>query len=136
MRRSGDMSCVVARGGVHVESLMRLELWRVKLDVERGDRMSVRAEHPRSPVKHRRRITILPTTNLGRWAVGLATAFFPLVFAAAVVPRGAALGLVCGLAGGVAASIAIVRDHERAVTVFAAVVPFVIGLAFMVAELI
>lgn len=46
--------------------------------------------------------------------LGLAAAFFPLVFAAAVVPRGAALGFVFGLAGGVAALMAIVRDRERA----------------------
>jgi hypothetical protein len=58
------------------------------------------------------------------------------VFAAAVVPRGAALGFVCGLAGGVAALMAIIRDRERAVTVFAAVVPFAVGVAFVLAELI
>lgn len=98
--------------------------------------MGVGVEHPGSPDARAPRIAILPTTRLGWWAVGLAAAFFPLVFAAAVVPRGAALGLVCGLAGGVAASIAIVRDHERAVTVFAAVAPFAVGLTFMVAELI
>jgi hypothetical protein len=98
--------------------------------------MSVGAEHPGSPVEHRPRITIVPTTNLGRWAAGLALAFFPLMFAAAVVPRGAALGFVCGLAGGVVAFTAIVRDRERAVTVFAALVPFAIAVAFVLAELI
>jgi hypothetical protein len=98
--------------------------------------MSVGAEHPGSPVKPRPRITIVPTTHLGWWAVGLAAAFFPLVFAAAVVPRGAALGFVCGLAGGVAALMAIIRDRERAVTVFAAVVPLAVGVAFVLAELI
>jgi hypothetical protein len=36
--------------------------------------------------------------------------FFPLVFAAAVVPIGAALGFVCAPAGGAAALVAIVRD--------------------------
>lgn len=98
--------------------------------------MDLGAEHPGSPVTRGPRIAILPTTRLGWWAVGLAAVFFPLVFAAALIPRGAALGFVCGLAGGVAAAIAIFRDHERAVTVFAAVAPFVIGLAFMLAELI
>jgi hypothetical protein len=73
--------------------------------------MSVGVEHPRSPVKHGPRITILPTTDLGWWAVVLAAAFFPLVFAAAVVPGAAALGFVCGLAGGVAALMAIVRHR-------------------------
>ena len=96
--------------------------------------MSVRAERRGSPVQHGPRIAILPTTNLGRWAVGLAAAFFPLVFAAAVVPRGAALGFVCGLAGGVVALMAIVRDRERAVTVFAALAPLAIALAFVLAE--
>lgn len=84
----------------------------------------------------RLRFTTLPRTDLGRWAIGLTAAFFPLVFAAAVVPRGAAIGFFCGLAGGGAALIAIVRDRERAVTVFAALMPLVVGIAFVVAELI
>jgi hypothetical protein len=96
----------------------------------------VGAEHPRSPVGRRPRITILPTTNLGRWAVGLAVAFFPFVFAAAVVPRGAALGFACGLAGGVAALMAIIRDRERAVAVFAAFLPLAVGVGFVLVELI
>jgi hypothetical protein len=79
---------------------------------------------------------ILPTTRLGWWAAGLAAAFLPLVFAASVVPRGAAVGLVCGLVGGVAALTAIVRDRERALTVVVAIVPLVIAVAFVLAELI
>ena len=98
--------------------------------------MSVGAEHPGSPVKHGSQITVLPTTHLGRLAVGLAVAFFPLVFAASVVPRGAALGVVCGVAGGVAGLTAIVRDRERAATVFAAFVPLAVAVAFVLAELI
>ena len=98
--------------------------------------MSAGAEHPRSPAANRRRITVLPTTDLGRWAVGLAVAFFVLVVTGTVVPRGAAFGLACGLAAGVAALSAVVRDGERAVTVFAAVVPAAVALAFLVAELI
>lgn len=94
------------------------------------------AGHPETPVGRRSRIGVLPTTNLGRWAVGLAAAFFPLVLVAAVVPRAAALGFVCGLAGGVAALTAIVRHRERAVTVIAAVLPLAIAVAFMFAELI
>ena len=98
--------------------------------------MGVRAEQHGSPVKNRPRITILPATHLGWWAVGLTAAFFPLVFAAAVVPRGAAFGFVSGLAGGIVALMAIVRDRERAVTVFAAFVPLAIALGFVLAELI
>lgn len=110
-------------------------LRRVRIDVERRSRIGLGVEHPGSPVSGRR-IAILPTTKLGWWAVGLAGGFFPLVFAAGVVPRAAALGFVCGLAGGIAAVTAIVRDHERAVTVFAGVLPFVVALAFMVAEVL
>ena len=98
--------------------------------------MSVEAEHPRSPINHGPRVTILPATSLGRRAVALAAVFFPLLFAASVVPRGAALGFACGLAGGAAALLAIVRDQERAVTVFAALVPVAIAVAFVLAELI
>jgi hypothetical protein len=98
--------------------------------------MSVRVEHRGSPVKHRPRITFLPTTPLGWWAIGLATAFLPFVFAAAVVPRGAAIGLVCGLAGGVTAMTAMIRNRELALTVFIALVPLVIAVVFLLAELI
>ena len=89
-----------------------------------------------SPVKRRPRMTVVPTTALGWWAVGLSAAFFPFVFAAALVPSAAALGFVCGLAGGVAAAVSIIRDRERAVTVIAAAVPLVIAVAFLLAELI
>ena len=85
---------------------------------------------------HHRQIPVFPTTPLGRWAAGLAVTFLPLVFAAALVPRAAAAGFVCGLAGGVTALVAIVRDRERAVTVFAALVPLAIAVGFGLAELI
>ena len=98
--------------------------------------MSVGLERPGTSVKHRPPISILPTTKLGWWDAGLAAAFLPLMFTAAVVPRGAALGFVCGLTGGAVGLLAIIRDRERAVTVFAAVVPFVIAGAFVLAELI
>ena len=98
--------------------------------------MGVRVEDPGSQVEHRPRLTILPTTKLGWWAAGLAAVFFPLVFSAAAVPKAAALGFVCGLAGGAAALTAITRDGERAVTVFAALVPLVVGVGFALGELI
>ena len=97
--------------------------------------MSAEGHHPGS-IKRQRRITILPTTGLGRWALGLAAALFPFVLAASVVPRGAVLGLACGMAGGVAALTAIVRDGERAVAVFAALVPLAIAAGFLLAEVV
>jgi hypothetical protein len=96
----------------------------------------VGVEHPSSPAGHGRRIALLPTTVLGRWAAGLALAFLALVFTAGVVPRAAALGLVCGLVGGAVALIAIVRDRERGVIAFAALVPLLIAVGFVLAEVI
>ena len=65
------------------------------------------------------RTSVLPTTLLGRWAVGLAAAFF------ALWPD-----------GGVVALVTIVRARERALTVFAALAPLAFAAAFVVAELI
>lgn len=81
-------------------------------------------------------MTILVTTRLGRWAMGLAAVFLPLVLAASVVPRAAALGLLCALAGGSGALVAIVRDGERAIGVFAALAPLAIAVAFVLTELV
>jgi hypothetical protein len=98
--------------------------------------MSVGTDHPRSPIEHGLGVTILPTSTLGRWALVLAGASLPLVFTAALVPRGAALGFACGVAGGAAALTAIIRDRDRAVTVFAAVLPLVVAVAFVLVEVI
>lgn len=92
--------------------------------------------HPDAPAEHHRRITILPTTTLGWWAVGLSAGFWAFVAAATVVPRGAGLAFLLGLAGAVAALTAIVRDRERAALVLATFVPAVIAVAFVVAELV
>jgi hypothetical protein len=90
---------------------------------------------PQPHIAHQpRRLPILPTTDLGRWAVGLAAAFLPLVFAP--LPRAAGVGLLCAVAGGLAASVAIVRDGERGVLAFVALVPFAIATAFGIAQLI
>ena len=69
-------------------------------------------------------------------ATGLAVAFFVLVLAGTVVPRGAGVGLACGLVGGVAASVAVVRDGERALAVLVALAPLAMAVGFLAAELI
>lgn len=51
-------------------------------------------------------------------------------------PLGAMPGFACGLVGGVVALVAIFRRRERAISVFAALVPFVFVLVFVLAELI
>ena len=52
---------------------------------ERTVEMTAKAEHPREPIQHGPRIPILPTSVLGRWAVGLAGLLLPLVIALAFV---------------------------------------------------
>lgn len=98
--------------------------------------MGADAERSGSPPANRPRLAVLPTTELGWWAVALAAGFFGFVLAGTVVPRGVGLGFVCGFVGGVAAATAIVRDHERALTVFAAAIPVAIAVAFVLTELI
>jgi hypothetical protein len=51
-------------------------------------------------------------------------------------PLGAIPGFISGLAGGVVALLAIGRRGERALTVFAAIVPFALVLLFVLAELL
>jgi hypothetical protein len=92
--------------------------------------------HPRASAEAHRRITILPTTTLGWWSVGLSAGFWAFVAAATVVPRGAGLAFLLGLAGAVAALTAIVRDRERAALVLATFVPAWIAVAFVIAQLV
>jgi hypothetical protein len=73
---------------------------------------------------------------MGGWAVGLAVAAVLLVIVGALVPGGTRLGVASGIAAGVTGVVAIRRDHERAVTVYAALVPLVFVVAFVLAELL
>lgn len=88
-------------------------------------------------MKRGRRFPILPTTRLGNWAVGLAVANVVLTSAWRLMgPLGAFPGLVCGLAGGILAAVAISRRGERALAVFAATVPAMFVVLFVLAELL
>jgi hypothetical protein len=98
--------------------------------------MGVGVHHPGAPVEHRPRITFLPTTRLGWWAVGLSVGFWAFVAAATVVPRGAGIAFLLGLAGAVAGVTAIRRDGDRGAILIATFVPVVIAVAFVLAELI
>jgi len=99
--------------------------------------MASGAVHEQMPAKKSRRIPVLPTTRLGRWAVRLALGSVVLVFAWRVMgPAGAAPGFALGLAGGVVALVAIFRRGERAITVLAAILPLAFVVAFVLAELI
>jgi hypothetical protein len=107
------------------------------LTKERGVEHVERSLPYRSPVKKRRRFAVWPTTRLGSWAVGLAAASVALLFGWSLMGRlGGVPGLAFGLAGGVVALVAIFRREERAVTVFAALVPFLNVVVFLLAELL
>jgi hypothetical protein len=93
--------------------------------------------HPELPARGERRIAVLPATRLGRWAVGLALANVVLVPSWSLLgPLGAFPGFACGLAGGITGLVAIFRRGERALTVYAAVVPLVLVVLFVLAELL
>jgi hypothetical protein len=82
------------------------------------------------------RVAILPTTRPGWWAVGLALANVVLVLSWTILPGGAALGFLAGLAGGVVALVAIVRHRDRALAGFLAIAPPVLVVLFVLAELL
>jgi hypothetical protein len=92
--------------------------------------------HP-SPPGRRRRPAIAPTTRLGNWAVGLAAAGVALNGTWRLLgPLGGFPALALGVAGGIVALVAVFRRGERAVSVFAAVLPFIGVLLFLLAELL
>jgi hypothetical protein len=75
-----------------------------------------------------------PGTRLGWWAVGLAAASIVLNFAWRILPGGAMLGFICGLAGGVLALIAVIRWQERSWLVFLSILPLFGVLFFLLGE--
>ena len=78
----------------------------------------------------------LPHTKLGWWAVGLAVASIVLVLAWSILPGGAWLGFLCGLAGGVIALIAVIRQQERSWLVFLSILPMLNVVIFIGTELL
>jgi hypothetical protein len=92
---------------------------------------------PQQSSSEKRRPSILPKTRLGRWAVALAIAMVVLVLGWRLMgPLGAFPAFVCGLGGGIVALVAIFRRHERALTVFLALVPLLFVVLFVLAELL
>jgi hypothetical protein len=72
-----------------------------------------------------------------RGSVGLRAASVVLLFGWSLMGRlGGVPGLAFGLAGGVLALVAIFRRGERALTVFAALLPFLNVVIFLLAELL
>jgi len=77
-----------------------------------------------------------PHTKLGWWAVGLAAASIVLLFAWSILPGGAWLSFICGLAGGIIALVAIIRQQERSWLVFLSILPMLNVITFIAAELL
>jgi hypothetical protein len=99
--------------------------------------MSSSRVHQRLPVEKRRRFAVAPTTRLGKWAVGLAAASFVLGMGWRLMgPVGGFPMIVVALAGGVVALRAVFQDGERALTVFASLLWFLMAVALLVELLI
>jgi hypothetical protein len=77
-----------------------------------------------------------PHTKLGWWAVVLAAASVVLLLAWSILPGGAWLSFLCGLAGGVMALIALIRQHERSWLVFLCLLPMLNVFVFILGELL
>jgi multisubunit Na+/H+ antiporter MnhB subunit len=75
-----------------------------------------------------------PATRLGWWAIGLAVASFLLGFLWLFLPGGALISFLCGLAGGVIALIAIIRQQERSWLVWLSILPMINVFVFVIAE--
>ena len=82
------------------------------------------------------RLRLWPATRSGKSAIGLGAAFFVFMLGWSVVPGGAFIGLACGAAGGVVALVAIRRHGERAISVFVVLLPFLLAVLFVLAELL
>jgi hypothetical protein len=78
----------------------------------------------------------MPQTKLGWWAIGLAAASIMLLFAWSFLPWGAWPSFLCGLAAGIIALIAIVREHERSWLVLLSLLPLLNLIVFLLGEFI
>lgn len=85
----------------------------------------------------RNHIQWMPTTKLGWWAFWLALAFFPLQmlwYPLSFIGLGAIPAFLAGICAGVCAVVAVTRDKERALFVFAAMVPLLFVVFFLIGE--
>jgi len=81
-------------------------------------------------------IHVLPTTRLGRRAILVGLGYILFMPLWMFLPGGAMLAFTCGVVGGVAAIVAVKRDHERGLLAYAAIAPLVLVVVFVLAELL
>ena len=110
---------------------------RASLQVDKEVSGMTSGDVPRPLPGKRRRVALLPTTRLGKWAAGLAAASIVLNLGWRLMgPLGGFPSLVCGLAGGIVALVAILRRGERSIAAYAALVIFLNVVVFVLAELL
>ena len=85
---------------------------------------------------HAHALHVRPTTRLGRWAIAVALGYVVFMPLWMFLPGGAALAFLCGLAGGALAIVAVARRGERGLLAYAAIVPLVLVVSFVLAELL
>ena len=85
---------------------------------------------------HAHAFHVRPTTRLGRWAIIVGLGYFLFMPLWSFLPGGAVLAFLCGIAGGVVAIVAVARRGERGLLAYAAIVPLVLVVAFILAELL
>ena len=85
---------------------------------------------------HAHAFQVRPTTTLGHRAILVALGYFVFMPLWTFLPGGAALAFLCGIAGGLIAIVAVSRRGERGLLVYAAIVPLVLVVGFVLAELL
>jgi hypothetical protein len=83
---------------------------------------------------HLSRLELAPNTTLGRWSVGLAGGFVVLNALWRVLPGAGRLAVGCGVAAGVAAVVALIGRGERGLAVWAAIMPLLAVVGFVLVE--
>ena len=81
-------------------------------------------------------VHVRPTTRLGTWAILVGLGYFVFMPLWVFLPGGAGLAFLCGLTGGALAIVAVARRGERGLLAFAAIVPLVLVVLFVLAELL
>lgn len=85
------------------------------------------------------KVYFFPKTKLGKWAVGFGISYFPLMmlwYPLSFIGLGGYPALLAGLAGGICALFAILKNGERSFLVYSMLVPFLFVFVFLFAELL